>query len=231
MKNWIRWKGLIFFFCFVLFFSVVWFILAPLFVEKIIEKYGTRMVGAKVELDDADLSFLSPGINLKRLKITNPDEPMTNAVEIADIGFSIDGFNLLRRKVIINEMNLDQVQFNTPRKKSGAVRKKAVPISKDLTESKKKITVPSFKIPDVNEIIEKENLVSLEMIKDLDKEIKAEEVKWKHMLNEIPDKKRLNEYKKRIEKIKSAKKESLSAILEGVSEASEITEDKRRNWG
>ena len=67
------------------------------------------------------------------------------------------------------------------------------------------------------------------MIKDFDKEIKAEEVKWKHMLNEIPDKKRLNEYKKRIEKIKSAKKESLSAILEGVSEASEVSEDIKKD--
>ncbi len=230
MKKWIRWKGLISFFCFVLFFSVVWFIFTPLFVEKIIEKYGTRIVGAKVELDDADLNLLPPGVNLKHLKITNPDKPMTNAVEIADIGFSIDGFNLLRRKVIINEMNLDRVRINTPRKKSGAVKKKAVPISKDSTKSKKKtLTIPSFKIPDVNEIIEKENLVSLEMIKDLDKEIKVEEVKWKHLLNEIPDKKRLNEYKKRIEKIKSSKKGGLSSILEGVSEASELREDIKKD--
>ena len=235
MKNWIRWKGLMFFFCFVLFFSVVWFVFAPLFVEKVIEKYGTRIVGAKVELDDANLSFLSPGINLKRLQITNPDEPMTNAVEVADIGFTIDGLNLLKRKIIINEMNLDQVQINTPRKKSGAVRKKAVPISKDstsedLNKSKKKtVTAPSFKIPDVNEIIEKENLVSLEMIKDLDKDIKAEEVKWKHTLNEIPDKKRFNEYKKRIEKIKSSKKGGVSSILEGVGEASELREDIKKD--
>jgi hypothetical protein len=123
MKKWIRWKGLIFFFCFAVLFSLIWFVFAPIFVERMIEKYGTDIVGAKVELDDADLTLSPLGFVLKHLQITNPDEPMTNAVEIADIGFSLDGLNLLRRKVIIDEMNLDQAQINTPREKSGAIRK------------------------------------------------------------------------------------------------------------
>ena len=226
MKKWIRWKGLMFFFCFAVLLSLIWFVFAPVFVERMIEKYGTDMVGAKVELDDADLTLSPLGFVLKRLQITNPDEPMTNAVEIADIGFSLDGLNLLRRKVVIDEMNLDQVQINTHRGKSGAIRKKPREISDDLKKRKgKTLSLPSLKIPDVNEILEKENLVSLELIRTLDSDIKAEELKWERILNEIPDKEKLDEYKKRIEKIKSAKKEGVSGILEGVSEAAEIKKD------
>jgi len=226
MKKWIRWKGLMFFFCFAVLFSLIWFVFAPVFVERMIEKYGTDMVGAKVELDDADLTLSPLGFVLKRLQITNPDEPMTNAVEIADIGFSLDGLNLLRRKVVIDEMNLDQAQINTPREKSGAIRKKPRGISDDLKKRKgKTLSLPSLKIPDVSEILEKENLVSLELIRTLDSDIKAEELKWERILNEIPDKEKLDEHKKRIEKIKSAKKEGVSGILGGVSEAAEIKKD------
>ena len=226
MKKWIRWKGLIFFFCLAVLFSLIWFVFTPVFVERMIEKYGTDIVGAKVELDDADLTFLPLGFVLKHLQITNPDEPMTNAVEVADIGFSLDGLNLLRRKVVIDEMNLDQVQINTPRKNSGAIRKKPRGISDDLKKRKDKtLFLPSLKIPDVNEILEKENLVSIELIRTLDSDIKAEELKWKRILNEIPDKEKLNEYKKRIKKIKSSKKGGLSSILGGMSEAFEIKKD------
>jgi hypothetical protein len=63
-----------------------------------------------------------------------------------------------------------------------------------------------LKIPDVNEILEKENLVSLELIRTLDSDIKTEELKWERILNEIPDKEKLDEYKKRIEKLNPQKK-------------------------
>jgi len=199
MKKWIRWKGLIFFFCLAALFSLIWFVFTPVFVERMIEKYGTDIVGAKVELDDADLTLLPLGFVLKHLQITNPDEPMTNAVEVADIGFSLDGLNLLRRKVVIDEMNLDQVQINTPRKNSGAIRKKTRKISDDLKKRKDKtLSLPSLKIPDVNEILEKENLVSIELIRTLDSDIKAEELKWKRILNEIPDKEKIVTFRNKI---------------------------------
>ncbi len=91
-------------------------------VKGVIEGAGTRAVGAKVELDAADLSLFPVGLSLTRLQVTNPKTPMTNAVEVAKVRMGLDGLNLLRRKVIIEEMALEGLRLSTPRTTSGAVK-------------------------------------------------------------------------------------------------------------
>ena len=107
MKMWIRWQGLAVFLGVVIIFSLFWFLLIDGLVERMIEKSGTKAVGAKVELDKADLSIFPAGLKLIRLQIANPDKPMTNAVEIGQINLSLETLNLLRRKIIIKEMTAD----------------------------------------------------------------------------------------------------------------------------
>ncbi|MDY7034452.1 MAG: TIGR03545 family protein, partial [Thermodesulfobacteriota bacterium] len=75
----IRWQGLVFFLIVVLVFSIVWFFLLDGFIERMIEKTGTKIVGAKVDLDNVDVSFFPMGFTFKRLQVTNPKKPMTNA--------------------------------------------------------------------------------------------------------------------------------------------------------
>ena len=104
MTKWFRWHGLIMFGVVSLLLLLFWFFLADLLVKRSIEKTGTRVVGAKVELADADVHLSPLGITLKSLQVTDPDNPMSNAVEVGSIDFSLDMMNLLRRKIIINTM-------------------------------------------------------------------------------------------------------------------------------
>src|SRR5437762_8117232 len=54
-------------------------------------------------------------LTLTRIQVSNPDEPMRNAVEVSRVTMRLDGGSLLRRKVIVEEMILDGVRLNTPR--------------------------------------------------------------------------------------------------------------------
>ena len=119
MKKWIRWQGLLVFVAVMAVVLVFWFLLVDKIVKSSIEKVGTAIVGAKVELNDADLSLIPLGIMLDTLKVTNPNEPMKNAIEFKKGVAAIDFGNLLMRKVIIDEMSLSGIQFNTDRKYSG----------------------------------------------------------------------------------------------------------------
>ena len=121
MTKWLRWHGLIAFGVVSISLFFFWFFLADLLVKRSIEKAGTRVVGAMVELAEADVHLFPLGITLKSLQVTNPDNPMSNAVEAGWIDFSLDSLNLLRRKIIIDTMAMEGVRFNTPRKTSGAV--------------------------------------------------------------------------------------------------------------
>ncbi|MCA9458282.1 MAG: hypothetical protein KC587_16570, partial [Nitrospira sp.] len=101
MTKWIRWWGLGAFVVFAAIVGCVWIFFVDGWVKGAIEAAGTKAVGAKVEVEAADLSLFPTGLSLTRLQVTNPKTPMTNAVEAARVTMSLDGLNLLRRNVIV----------------------------------------------------------------------------------------------------------------------------------
>ena len=119
MIKWLRWQGLVVFAVIAMLLSLFWFFAVDLLVKRSIEKTGTRIVGAKVEMAKADVHLIPLGITLKSLQVTNPDEPMSNAVEVGRIEFSLDSLNLFRHKVIIDTMAMKDVRFNTPQENLG----------------------------------------------------------------------------------------------------------------
>jgi uncharacterized protein (TIGR03545 family) len=232
MIKYIRWKGLLAFIIVIIIFGGFWLLFVDAIVKKSIEKLGTRAVGARVNVAEADLSLFPAGLELIDVQITNPDEPMKNAVEISRINTAIDSALLLRRKVIVNEMALEGVRLDTPRKSSGAVKKSIDKSRSQKPSSKgasKSISLPSFQIPSVKNILEKEELKSLTLINSFQKDIKAEKKKWEQVLKELPDKKKFEGYKHRIKKIKSSKKGKLGGLLSSAGEAASIYKEIKRD--
>lgn len=229
MKRWIRWQGFSVFVGIVVIVCALWLLFADTFVKNTIEKVGTRIVGAKVDLDDVDISLFPIGFRLARLQVTDPDAPMTNAVEVRDIAFAMDSVNALRRKIIIEEMTMDGVQFGTPRSSSGAIPdwegKKPPEETKKEAKQIAKFGIPAFEVPDVKKILEQEDLESVKEIKSLHSDIERAREDWKLRLDKLPDKEKLAEYKHRIETLKSAQKGGVAGILGAVTETEGIRKD------
>lgn len=224
MLEWIRWKGFFAFICLV----ILLFFIATIFldgaVKKMIEATGSELVGAKVELSEAELSFFPLGLELIKLEVTNPDEPMQNIFETSRAILSLDPYNLIMRKIIIKEMAVEDVRFNTSRKTSGAIKTK-----KDRAPKKEfsQITyekLPSFELDDIKSILKKEKLITLDEAKTLKKDIQKEKENFNKLIESLPNKKTFKEYQKRIDKIKSGSK-GLGAILGKVSEAASLKKD------
>ena len=154
-----------------------------------------------MELDEADIQLFPLGITLRGVQVTNPHEPMTNAVEIARIAGLVDPVELLRRKAIIEEMSMEGVRFNTARKSSGAIRGRSK-VEKSEKISLKRILgtdLPALVLPKAEEILAKEKLQSVELAKALPAEIKEEQKKWTKEIEELPGEERVREYEGRIE--------------------------------
>ena len=115
----------------------------------------------------------------------------------------LDGLNLLRRKIIIEEMTLDGVRLGTPRATSGATRE--APIQEEES-GMFSITLPSLEVPDVKKILEQEDLETVRLIESLKADLKREKETWESRLKELPGKSQLAEYKKRVKNLKKAKK-------------------------
>ncbi|GJL58918.1 MAG: hypothetical protein NPIRA03_17750 [Nitrospirales bacterium] len=224
MAKWIRWWGLGAFVVFAAIVGCVWIFFVDGWVKGAIEGAGTKAVGAKVELDAADLSLFPAGLSLTRLQVTNPKTPMTNAVEVGRVTMSLDGLNLLRRKVIVEEMTVEGVRLDTPRTTSGAVQ----PVS-DMSPEEESgmfaLALPALEVPDVKNILEKEDLETLRMIETLKEDMQREKEAWKTRLEKLPGKAQLAQYEERVKNLKKAGKGGLDGLLGGVGEVQALKQD------
>lgn len=212
--------------------SASWLFAIDSLVKNTIEKRGTRIIGAKVELDSADVSLFPAGLTLKGLQVTNPDKPMQNTVEIAQVLLSLDALKLFLNKIIVNEMTLTGVKLNTSRKTSGALFD--IPASPAEAEkataaketASRKTELPSFRLPNAEEILKKEELASTMLVESINDEIKTKKESWKNQLAQLTDKEKLKDYKARFKKLKSIRLENIfSGAKDIVSLKNELSQD------
>jgi uncharacterized protein (TIGR03545 family) len=229
MRNWFRWWGIFAFVGVAAVIFILWFFVVDFLIAAAVERAGTRIVGAKVEVDSADLSLFPLGMELKRLQVTRPGEPMKNAVEISRIGMRLDTGNLLRRKIIADEMSLEGVRFNTPRSSSGAVAAEAAAVRTPDEESApaepETELFSGLDVPDVQKILEREDLETLNRARQLQAALKNEEQQWRDRLQDLPDKQKLESYRERLKKLKASDKGGLGSLLGAGSELTQLKDD------
>ena len=232
--KWIRWQGLVFFILVIALIGVFWFFLADSIVKHAIQKTGTAIVGAQVELAKADLHLLPLGITLSELQVTNPDRPMSNAVQAQHIEFSLDSLNLIQRKIIIDTLSLDGIRFNTPRSRSGAVVSPESDIQAPKTDdstsessaenANDSFQTPSFQIPDVDDILAREKFDTLEQIKQIQADIDAAKASWQKRLDQAPNQATFEAYQTRAKKLQKGIK-GLGDALKRASEVQKLQKD------
>ena len=79
------------------------------------------LVGAQVDLAEADVRIREGSIVLRGLQVTNPDKPMTNLFSVDEIVADLSLRPLLEKKVVVDTMAVRGVKFGTARATSGAL--------------------------------------------------------------------------------------------------------------
>jgi uncharacterized protein (TIGR03545 family) len=226
MKKWIRWPGLIGFVAVTAVVAALWFIFLDGIVRRVIERTGTSLVGAEVDLAKAHVTLVPLGVTLSGLQVTDPSAPSTNSIEIARIAFELDSLNLFRRKVIIDEMAAEGMRFGTQRKRPGRV---VVPPPKPPEEKKKGSALPSFTMPDVKKVLQEEKFESPALIEQAQADLKKKSEAWQKTVASMPDKAALDAYQERIKKLKEAQKGGLKGLKSAGADALGLTKDLNRD--
>lgn len=229
MMRHVRWSGLLVFIGLVAFVAVVWWLFVDWIVEWAIEETGTEIVGARVDLDAADLSLWPAGLELTRLQVTNPSEPMTNAVEIARIAGGFDLMQALLGKTIIDELAVEEMRFGTPRARSGAISsRRTTALARGAADAvASQLELPDFQLPDRDDLIEGAELQSAALVDELRGEVEAEQARWQARLAELPDQSDLERYRARLDALgKQAKQPGLGA-LGAAGDAADLVRDIR----
>lgn len=117
----LRPRGLVVFAIVLVVIGLLWWLFADTLVKHAIERTGASIVGAKVELGTVDLRPLQGAIHLTDLRVANPEAPMRNLIEADRISVDLLTEPLLTKKIVVQDLAVTGVRFNTPRKTSGAL--------------------------------------------------------------------------------------------------------------
>jgi len=211
MRKWVRWWGIAVFILIILLVLGVGYLFSDRIIANNIEETGEFFIGAKVDVGKADLTLMPLGISLNYLKIADPNSPMQNLIDVDKISFHLDGKYLFERKVIIKDMVIEGLKFNTERKKSGEV-KGAEPFT--VKHAIDDFIIPLFDLSKLATFIEQEKLQSVDALMDASQDIRRVENEWKASIRVMPNMEDIQEYQNRTNVIiTDIKKNKVSGLI------------------
>ena len=197
MMNWIRSWGIALFAV----LTLIWVLSIDWLLKSAIIAYGTELNGAQVELESAELSLWPAGLELINLQVADAYNPMFNRFEAGSISATLDSALLLRRQVIVEQLDIIGVRMNSPRIRSGAT--KDTPIVTN-TEFDFGGLIPDVSLPDMSLLLaDAQQQVNAE-IAGIEQEIVDIEQRWRNNIEQLPSKDKLAEYRARWDKLSNA---------------------------
>ena len=167
-----------------------------------LEKSLSYTLQSEVNIDDFSSSLSDLEVKISGVEVADKDKLTHNLVEVHSIGFDLAFGALMEKKVMIEELDIDALAFGTLRKipaepygdVSSAEQEKAeTATSKGDTKTSSEAT--PFALPNVDDILAKESLKSIEEAQKLRSDIKTVQDKWRKISSELKSSNDVDEIK------------------------------------
>ena len=197
---------------FVVIFAV-YFLFANTIIKAVLESKLGESYGAEVNIDSFDHSLFPTTVSLKGIALTNPTKPARNQVFVGDANADVELAPLLSDQVIVNNLNLLNVQFDTERASPGEVYR--VPersLSFDEMKAKAQDAVPS-----VDELLERNPLKTAAAVENARAAYDTYGESLKTDYASLPDKSRIDYYKTQIAQLQETDFKDPQALVQAKS--------------
>lgn len=154
-----RWKALAPLAVLLMLVAVASALLVDTVVRRTVEAVGAELVGAKVDVAEADVRLGDGFVTLRGLQVTNPDAPMTNLFQADEIVADVRVRALLEKKVYVDTIAVRGVRFGTPRETSGALDRpggRAGLIRRQVDQWREQVRVPEFSLAGLGQVVDVE---------------------------------------------------------------------------
>jgi len=224
----IRIKGMIALFIGLpLLFVLLVFISGPL-AKLILESQLGSVNGAEVNIEDVDISYWPFTITLSGLEATDKEVPEKNLISFDKALLQINSDSLLKGKLIVSDMQLDNIQFATLRKNQGEVFKQETVETEHeaQTADATGLVSDSIDMPDIDELIKKADLKSPAAFEAFEKQADKSKKSWEELELLLEDKKKWDGYKQRYQQIKADyKKGNTKKRLEALKKLKKLNKE------
>ncbi len=194
----------------------LYFLFANTLLKSVAQNAFGDTSGAEVNIDKVDHSFFPFGITLTRLQATDNANPMRNKLEIASVKADVDLMPLINRKLIIEELLIQDLEFDTQRVTEGAIYMAP-------KEQASRFTFPTLEdLPSVDEILEKSPLKTTAAIAEAQKVLKQYQPVLEEKYAALPNKNKLKAYKERLQLLKETDYKNLIELAAAKKEFNDI---------
>jgi uncharacterized protein (TIGR03545 family) len=219
--------------------------------RKALEYGGYQALGAEVDIAKLETSFFNASIRIQGIEVTDSQKPTHNSISIGDIRFGVLWDALLRAKVVINEIAVEQVEFGKPRKTAGKVKPpepvevtpaeedKPSKIKQEAEKLKNQAVETAQKNYNNNVLGDAANMLggssanvqldkiqgtlpSKEMAAKLETDLKAKQEAWQTRIKNLPQGKDFQALGDRLNKVKTKDFKSLDEFQNSLKEADAI---------
>ncbi len=155
----LRPPGLLVFAAVLLVIGLLWWLFADTLVKHAIERTGSSIVGAKVDLEAVDLRPWQGAVRLTGLQVANPQAPMRNLLQADRISVDLLLEPLLTKKIVVQDLTVTGVRFDTPRKTSGAIEHAdsgSGAVWKRVNEWASQVQLPSLSLQGLGSVVRTE---------------------------------------------------------------------------
>ncbi|MDX1795792.1 MAG: TIGR03545 family protein [Hydrogenovibrio sp.] len=240
-KGWIRWSGLVTFAALVAAVVAISYLSVTLLLKNQLEHYASQAWGAKVEIGDIDLGIFPIRVGVSNLRVTDPDKPMENLFQVGHIGASLNFYHWVVGRTVIDNLRLEKLAFNQPRKTSGALKKVKKTAAEQAAEAKKKpgmkLEMPSFVVPKPEEVLARQNLKTPEKAEAIKQQLSELDQQWSSLQKQLPSQQMINDFQQRFNQITQgdfknpaeiqAKQKEFEALQKEVSQKMAVVEKSR----
>ena len=208
MLKWIRWSGLIAFVVVVSGLAAFFMFLAGPLAKSAIERVGTAANGAVVDVKRVSLSFNPIGLNIQHMQITDAQNPMRNSIEFDAALAELELAPLLAGHVIIKQLGLTGLRFDTERKTSGHV---AQSVKQQEKTPEAPSLVENLNLPDPKDILtrERNNLTTERLGQAIEEGYQSSQVIIKEKLTAVPNEASLKQYEHDVQRLVNSKVKTL----------------------
>ena len=216
MTKWIRWSGLAGFIIVSALIVCFWLFAAGPLTKLAIESFGSRALGAKVDVADVSFGLNPMTITVSGVQLTDKDKPMENIVSFETAVANIEPFPLLLGKAIIPQLSLEGVATGTPRSESGAIKKtnKKQTETSSSADSKSAANDTSAEpksqtLPSADEILERESLLTEQAGDAFEKAYESHSQNIEQSLANLPTEDSIKQYEVQLNKLLTGKFKNL----------------------
>lgn len=192
MKSIIRWPGLVAFTVIIGLIATISIVFMDFWIKLAAEKGLANATGAEVNIASVEHSFSPFGVILHQIELTDPKKPATNQMQAATVSAKIELAPLLLRKLIIDDLVVEQAQFGTLRDSEGDVYIDVKQQGKAIEDIFGDAVTP----PSIDELLEKSPLKTTQAIQDTQQLYAKHSEQLKQQYENLPTKEQLTEYKK-----------------------------------